>query len=73
MKQKKKTRLLWQHQEEALHVAAGGGNCNYLSNGFFLAGWQVLSGKKPICLVITLVSPARITALGTQWVLSMYP
>lgn len=57
-------------QEGALHVAAGGENCNYSNNSFFLAGSQVLPGKKPTCLIIILASPTPITALGTQWVLS---
>lgn len=67
MEQKKKNHLHWQHQEGVLHVVAGGENCNYLDNGFSLAGLQ-----EPLCLVTTVVSPALITALNTQWVLSMY-
>lgn len=58
-------------QEWVLHVTAGGENCNYSNNSFFLAGSQVLPGKKATCLIIILASPAPITALGTQWVLSM--
>lgn len=67
MKQKKKNGFLWQHHYEgALHVAAGGGSCNYLDNGFFSTGSQAPPGKESTCLVIILVSPALITEQGTQ-------
>lgn len=66
MKQKTKNCLHWQHHEGALHVVAGGESCNYLDNGFFLAGSQAMPGKEPTCLFITLVSLALITALSIQ-------